>query len=417
MNVRLCTLVLFMALITFVAAPYKTLAEEIDTPDATYHTVVKGDTLWEISAVHFEDPFTWPGLWKKNPHIRNPHLIYPGDILRITAESIEIAERGPEAPVAPPVIMPTEAPAPIEGRPEAPVDVAGLPPYEEPPYEEPPYEEPPYEEPPYEAPPEVKKPAPPTPDVVPEDETAYIMPPEEEVGPLIRVVSSHKMARAGFISEDRLEPVGAIIRGVDEAKTYLHDGDEVFLALKNPRDANVGDKYAVYVEGKKVYHPETSYSVGRLIDIMGYLEITATGKPASAKIIVSYKEMEKGMKVRHYYAPVTEVEVTETGAKLSGYVIAALNDISYISEDDIVYLDKGSVDGLTPGNILEIFRHGAEVKNPTKRLQNIKLPPKLLGSVIIISTEKTISSGLVLKGSQSIRLGDRVRTVPAMIME
>ena len=423
MNVRLCTLLLFMALVTFVAAPYKAMAEEEDAPDATYHTVVKGDTLWDISAEHFEDPFTWPGLWKKNPHIRNPHLIYPGDILRITAVSIEIVERGPGAPVAPevtpapPEIMPTVPPAPIEGRPEAPVDVAGLPPYEEPPYEEPPYEEPPYEEPPYEEPSEVKKPVPSAPDVVPEDETAYIIPAEEEVAPLIRIVASHKMARAGFVSEDRVKAVGAVIRGVDKVKIYLHKGDEIFLALEDPGDANIGDKYAVYVEGKKVFHPDTGYSVGRLINIMGYLEITSTGNPAIAKIIVSYMEIEKDMKVRHYHAPVTEVEVTETAAKLSGYVIAVASDLNYISENDVVYVDKGSEDGLMPGNILEVFRHGEEVTNPVKRLQSIKLPPKLLGSVIIISTEKNISSGLVLKGSESIRLGDRVRTVPAMIME
>ncbi|MBF0432290.1 MAG: LysM peptidoglycan-binding domain-containing protein, partial [Fibrobacteria bacterium] len=43
------------------------------------HTVIKGDTLWDISATHRGDPFKWPDIWQLNPQIENPHLIYPGD--------------------------------------------------------------------------------------------------------------------------------------------------------------------------------------------------------------------------------------------------------------------------------------------------------------------------------------------------
>ena len=55
----------------------------IDDAPKTY-TVIKGDTLWDISAVFLEQPWLWPKLWRVNPEVRNPHLIYPGDILRLT---------------------------------------------------------------------------------------------------------------------------------------------------------------------------------------------------------------------------------------------------------------------------------------------------------------------------------------------
>ncbi|WP_349431765.1 LysM domain-containing protein [Methylomarinum sp. Ch1-1] len=45
------------------------------------YIVVKGDTLWDISGKFLQHPWQWPQLWKKNPHIENPHLIYPGDRL------------------------------------------------------------------------------------------------------------------------------------------------------------------------------------------------------------------------------------------------------------------------------------------------------------------------------------------------
>ncbi len=45
------------------------------------YTVVKGDTLWDISAMYLNDPWLWPQLWNINSDIENPHLIYPGDQL------------------------------------------------------------------------------------------------------------------------------------------------------------------------------------------------------------------------------------------------------------------------------------------------------------------------------------------------
>ena len=47
------------------------------------HVVVKGDTLWDISEMFLNSPWLWPEIWYVNPQIDNPHLIYPGDMLKL----------------------------------------------------------------------------------------------------------------------------------------------------------------------------------------------------------------------------------------------------------------------------------------------------------------------------------------------
>ncbi len=56
---------------------------KVHGPVPEHHVVRRGDTLWDISWLYFNDPWQWPKVWSYNPSITNPNWIYPGDLVRL----------------------------------------------------------------------------------------------------------------------------------------------------------------------------------------------------------------------------------------------------------------------------------------------------------------------------------------------
>lgn len=54
------------------------------------HVVVKGDNLWDLAEAYLGDGFSWTAIWEKNQYIKNPHLIYPGDVLIIVEGDVRV---------------------------------------------------------------------------------------------------------------------------------------------------------------------------------------------------------------------------------------------------------------------------------------------------------------------------------------
>jgi len=81
-----CRLFILMLLLTFSVAATSAFAQR-----GEIYTIKKGDTLWDLSQRFIEDPLYWPNIWADNPElITNPHLIFPGQQIRILDGRLEI---------------------------------------------------------------------------------------------------------------------------------------------------------------------------------------------------------------------------------------------------------------------------------------------------------------------------------------
>ncbi|MBI1910636.1 MAG: LysM peptidoglycan-binding domain-containing protein [Deltaproteobacteria bacterium] len=369
--------ILAAALISMFLASSAVKADEVQVPlnsdeaqpktekaveDTFTYTIVPRDTLWDISGKFLKNPFKWPKIWKLNPYIKNPDLIYPGNIVRITPNGIEVISKKQ---------------ADIEKLPVVNLEA--------------------------------------------QDEKVTVLEPEiEEVAkepipaasPSPKVTSS-AMARRGFITDKELKIAGAIIKPKEENILLMNAGDDVFISFKDRKDINVGDRFTIFVVADKIVHPVTEAKLGNTIDILGSLEITRTGNVIEGKINKSFKEIYAGAKLRSYKEPAMEVEITEPDSVVEGYVVASLEAKENLSEGDIAYIDKGIKDGIKKGNIMRVYREVESARDPLNQKQKIKLPPMELGTLVVLEADDNTSSCIVLKSVRVINWGDKVSTVMA----
>jgi hypothetical protein len=232
------------------------LTQETKETEGIY-TIKKGDTLWDISSKFLKDPFLWPKLWERNPYITNPHWIYPGNPIRLSA------------------IEPVKE--------EKPKTVA---------------EEKPKEEKPKEVvkEPEIKKVEPPPVVEKKPMEVVEVKPTPVEKKPF----TLPENRDAGYMSDIEYWGIGIVLES-KEGKNIMADGDILYLAFKTSESVMVGNKYTVFRRAEEVRHPLTEKLVGRRYNIVGNIQIIDQhGNFFTAKVIECFYGILKGDLVQPY---------------------------------------------------------------------------------------------------------------------
>jgi LysM repeat protein len=232
--------------------------------------------------------------------------------------------------------------------------------------------------------------------------------PMEEERPLMTFRS--RRGTEGFIAREELVSTGTLVDTVDN-RIMIAAGDTVFLEMKNLAAVAVGDQLSAFKVGAPVTHPVDGTVVGHKVSQLGTIRVgSISGNVATGAVISSFREMERGARLRPYYPSLNEISLKRAARSMSGSVVAAEDDKDSLGAQDIIYLDLGSSDGLEIGNVLTVSR-SRRVTELAKERQDLQLPDVLLGAAVVLETYPRSASALVIKTVGPLYRGDRVSTM------
>lgn len=278
----------------------QTPAETAKTPEGIVHTVVEGDTLWDLSAKYLGSPWKWTEIWERNRFLTNPHYIYPGiRIVIVPPGPMEIAlGQETESASGPAETVPVAAPPPADA-----VKLA-VPPV---------------------APPRV-----PYLDIKPED-----------------------FVRAGeFLKE---APVGiGHIDGGKEPKVGFVEGDTVYLSLR--KEIPPGQMLGVYRVRGPIDSPGKRSVSGYVKYLIGVIQAgSRRGGETTANIRKSFEDLTRDDLVTEEIPAYTAVRIDPGADGIPCSVITGRLENKELAQGDFIYLDQGASAGVAVGNVFRLF--------------------------------------------------------------
>ncbi len=388
------------------ATPDKTTQDQV----AAEHTVVKGDTLWDISSEYLKDPFLWPEVWKLNPGIKNPDLIYPGELVRLPGMVAKPAAKPEEA----------EKPAAEAGAEEAAAGKEVLVPVEKAKVEKGPS---PFEEEPLV---DMGK----TMLLVPEKKEKKVISLDSGKRPKIPVATPGAMLEAGFIADD-LDDSLHILSSTQGKRDIYSLGDTLLTDVRP--EYKPGDLMISVRSLGEVEHPDTGDDLGELIMVTGLLRVQGTKEDyLLCDVTQTINDIRPDDLLLPYVEPELVYEPVPKNPKLKGewgYVVVAQEFKEMSGMMYTVYIDLGSDDDVKPGDTFDVRRSGGAVPSVTDTktitrsdgriylipyvtssldISHRDLPDVDIGTVQVISVKEDTATAKVLSFSEPIRPGFRV---------
>ncbi len=357
------------------------------------YTIVKGDTLWDISRTLFADGFFWAKVWSLNPYITNPHQISVGQVIHfypgagLDAPGLKVNESSKAPVLTPKTSLLNTKWWMSEGLTLVPVDLADV-----------------------VIPPPLKT-YPKTLDVFPSSlPTWYFRTDAEvdktplEITPMQIQPVTNILSLPFFISEFPQDVKGWIFEIEKDAKTA---SERDYLFINAAEDLKMGEIYTVIQSIGKIRDPEAvddfpySYEVQGEVKIVGRVEGLY-----KALVTLALFPIQLGAKIVPGVSP--KMNLTDPGelASLQGMIIGGENDTtrSLFGPQSIVYLNRGSGDGVKINQRAPIMAVHRLRHSESKIFSNTWK----LGEVKIVKVEKNYSTAVVMDATEGIVPGDIV---------
>ncbi|MBA3461234.1 MAG: LysM peptidoglycan-binding domain-containing protein [Deltaproteobacteria bacterium] len=213
-----------------------------------------------------------------------------------------------------------------------------------------------------------------------------------------------------FVQKSDLDKSIAIDGAVDE-KELLGDGDSVYLSYPEGKPPQVGQRYSIYLPGKKVKDGTTEY--GSYVRVIGTLEVVSVkqDKRARGVIIQANREIQRGAKVGPLMKTYKNVPPVAPTVDAQGPIVGMIAHDALIGEGEIVFVGLNKKSGVQVGNRMFVVRRGDG--KPDQMENNIgqddrRFPARALGEIVIVEVGENVSIGLVTLSVQEISVGDIV---------
>ena len=315
-------------------------------PDgATYYIVVRGDTLWDLSARFLGSPYLWPQIWDQNRYIRDAHWIYPGDPLilpKIALVSGRAGEMGAEG-------------LPEEGLPGAGPGGVGV------------------------------------------DNVLYPVSEEATIQCAPYVIQEPE--------DDSLHILGSE-QGAD--KSTFSDRDILYVDKGSNAGIKAGDVYTLHHASYAIKHPETQKGIGTKIETTGWARVILVQDNSATAVVEQacldihagdyLRPLEKANVPLALRRPYSD-RLTPPSGKVQGYVVDIAGDAMIAGAGQLVIIDVGAAEGLVPGNVLSVYRI-MYPSVPTSR--------NVLGELAILTVRDRTAVAKVLYSNDAMMNGDRV---------
>lgn len=317
------------------------------------YTVKKGDTLWGISSVFLTSPWRWPELWGMNKaQVSNPHLIYPGQVLRL----VKVDGRA------------TLQVAQPDALPGAPGDVVRL--------------------------------SPRVRDLGAERGAAISAIPNNAIEPFLSkpmVVEANELARYPRIV------------ATQEGRVYLGRGDIAYA--RGITDERI-ENYHVFRPAQPLYDPDDTARKSPIAYEAFYLgtaRMAKRGEVATLRIQDSKQEMGVGDRlVPIERQPLLAYVPRRPERAIDGRIVSVYGGVDHAGTQSIVTINRGRRDGIEVGHVLALLATGETILDRTAdKREYIKLPDERIGEMFVFRVFEGISYALVMRVERPVKVGDR----------
>lgn len=319
------------------------------------YTIRRGDTLWDLSGRFLQSPWYWPKIWAYNPQIENPHWIYPGNALRVT-----VGDDGRLEPLDEPVREPEDL---------ARVDLRQGASAEE------------------------------------QDMVAVAGP--YRIGQVRR---QQYALHESFVTPAEIEASGKVEAAFEE-KLMLSTLDRGYARFARSAPVRPGETYVVYRTERAIRHPVTKELFGYQTRILGTARVVAVDeKAATVQIASAYDPIERGALLGPWtQKPFRPVAARPNARELDGRIIGEpVSVLTQLAEHQLVFVDRGSADGMEAGNSLQVVRSGDLYgQDPSTAPWDPSLPKERVGELLVIDAREHVSTALVTRSRVELLVGDR----------